>query len=113
MTVRQTLTASALAAILGLAAQSAQAETMPPSDMAQPKPPRPALEKCYGVARAGKNDCATSKHSCHFNATVDGDPAEWISMPKGLCNKLVNGSLTPPAGEPSPATPAMAVPEAK
>ena len=58
-------------------------------------------EKCYGVVKAGHNDCgdANGDHSCMGHATVDGDPAEWVAMPKGLCEKLVGGSLTPVSGD--------------
>jgi uncharacterized membrane protein len=53
-----------------------------------------ATEKCYGVAKAGKNDCAGKGHSCAGQSKSDGDGAEWIKVPKGTCEKLVNGSLT-------------------
>ncbi len=55
------------------------------------------LEKCYGVAKAGKNDCASSNgtHSCAARAKKDGDKNEWLLVPKGLCNKLVGGSTVP------------------
>ncbi len=54
-------------------------------------------EKCFGVVKAGKNDCASAddKHSCLAQATVDGSGQEWVSLPKGLCEKLVGGSLEP------------------
>jgi len=54
-----------------------------------------AKEKCYGASKAGKNDCASSdgRHSCAAQAEKDGDPTEWVYVPKGLCNKLVGGSL--------------------
>jgi uncharacterized membrane protein len=57
-------------------------------------------EKCYGVAKAGMNDCGDAKktHSCMGHATVDGDPNEWVAVPAGLCEKLVGGSLTPAEG---------------
>ena len=55
-------------------------------------------EKCYGIAKAGKNDCGTDLHACAGFATVDSDPVEWIMVPKGLCTKIVNGSLT--SGQP-------------
>lgn len=61
-------------------------------------------EKCYGVVKAGMNACgsADGAHACGGQATVDGSGVEWIGVPKGLCEKLVNGSLTPvmPAAEP-------------
>lgn len=52
-------------------------------------------EKCYGVVKAGKNMCgrADGKHSCAAQAEKDGDPQEWIYLPKGVCDKLVGGSL--------------------
>ncbi len=54
------------------------------------------MEKCYGVVKAGKNDCASAKkgsHSCAGSATVDGDKSEWILLPAGTCDRLVNGSM--------------------
>ncbi|MCB9989678.1 MAG: DUF2282 domain-containing protein [Rhodospirillales bacterium] len=53
-------------------------------------------EKCYGVAKAGQNDCGVKDgtHSCMHEATIDGDGHEWVMLPKGLCEKLVGGSLT-------------------
>ncbi len=48
-------------------------------------------EKCAGVVKAGKNDCGTSKHSCAGQATVDGDPEEWMYVPAGTCDRLVGG----------------------
>jgi uncharacterized membrane protein len=52
-------------------------------------------EKCYGVAKAGKNDCAGGKHACSGQSTKDRDANEWIKLPKGTCERLVGGSLTP------------------
>ncbi len=54
-------------------------------------------EKCFGVVKAGQNDCgnATKTHSCMGHATADADGNEWIALPKGLCEKLAGGSLTP------------------
>lgn len=44
-------------------------------------------EKCYGVAKAGQNDCAnlSGSHSCAGMAKTDGDPGEWKLVPKGSC----------------------------
>lgn len=52
-----------------------------------------SMEKCYGVAKAGMNDCGTAKHSCAGQSKVDGEKNEWIYLPKGSCQKIVNGSL--------------------
>lgn len=53
-------------------------------------------EKCFGVAKAGANDCASSVpgSTCQGTSTVDADPNAWIYVPAGTCEKLVNGSLT-------------------
>ena len=53
------------------------------------------MEKCYGVAKAGKNDCKAGKHSCAGQATKDRDPASFVVVPKGLCDKLAGGSHEP------------------
>jgi len=45
-------------------------------------------EKCFGVAKAGKNDCGTSKHSCAGQSKTDNDPTEWKSVAKGTCEKM-------------------------
>ena len=54
-------------------------------------------EKCYGVAKAGKNDCQTATHSCAGTSTKDADAASWIYLPAGTCEKLAGGSLQPKA----------------
>lgn len=58
-------------------------------------------EKCYGVAKAGKNDCGNAEktHSCAGHAATDGEGGEWVAVPQGLCDKLVGGSLTPIAAD--------------
>jgi uncharacterized membrane protein len=54
-----------------------------------------ADEKCYGIAKAGLNDCQTPTHSCAGTSTKDADSASWIYVPAGTCQKIVGGSLTP------------------
>jgi uncharacterized membrane protein len=55
-------------------------------------------EKCYGIAKAGKNDCAsTGSNSCAGTSKVNADPRAWIYTPAGYCERIVNGSLTPKA----------------
>ena len=54
-----------------------------------------ATEKCYGVAKAGKNDCAGAAHSCQGQSKgKDGDAREWVKLPKGTCERIVGGTLT-------------------
>jgi uncharacterized membrane protein len=45
-------------------------------------------ERCYGVVKAGQNDCANGVHSCAAQGATDSDPREWVAMPKGTCAKL-------------------------
>jgi uncharacterized membrane protein len=52
-------------------------------------------EKCYGVVKAGKNDCQTSAHACSGQAKQDGDAESWLYLPKGTCEKIVGASLKP------------------
>ena len=58
---------------------------------AQPGP----KEKCYGVAKAGQNDCAAGKNTCAGTAKVDNDPTAWKLVAKGTCLK-VGGKLAAP-----------------
>lgn len=55
-------------------------------------------EKCYGVAKAGQNDCTgNGVAGCAGASTKNGDG--FILVPKGLCEKLVGGSLTDPTAK--------------
>lgn len=51
------------------------------------------VEKCYGVVKAGKNDCQTASSACAGTATKDGQKDAWIYLPKGSCDKIVGASL--------------------
>lgn len=51
-----------------------------------------AKDKCYGVAKAGQNDCAANGHACAGQSKVDNDPKEWKHVPKAECEKM-GGSL--------------------
>jgi len=51
------------------------------------------MEKCAGIAKAGKNDCGTSKHACAGQAKTDGDKEEWVYVPKGTCEKIAGGNV--------------------
>ena len=51
------------------------------------------FEKCMGIAKAGQNDCGTSKHPCAGQAKVDNDPEEWVYVPTGTCNKIAGGVI--------------------
>jgi len=84
----QAIVGSALAGVLALGLLSTAS--------AQPAPkPKFEAEKCYGVAKAGLNDCASAAgvHSCAGQSKADHDPGEWVYLPKGSCEKIVGGSL--------------------
>ncbi len=51
-----------------------------------------AKEKCYGIAKAGQNDCANlaGTHSCAGQSKVDNDKGEWKYVAAGTC-KSMNG----------------------
>ena len=53
------------------------------------------MEKCYGVVKAGKNDCAGPAHACAGQAKADSGGKEFVTLPKGTCARLTGGSLTP------------------
>jgi uncharacterized membrane protein len=64
---------------------------------AAPAPmPTFAAEKCYGIAKAGSNDCgSTGNNSCAGTSRVNSDPKAWIFVPAGVCNKIVGATLAP------------------
>ena len=75
------------AAIAGLLAAGAT-----PQAMAQDG----GKDKCYGIAKAGQNDCSTATHTCAGKAARDYQPEEWKYVPKGTCEK-VGGKSKPPS----------------
>ena len=85
MNNRHALIAAALASVCAtaLAADSLPASSAAPTEQ----------EQCFGVAKAGQNDCSTAKHSCAGQAKVDKDPNEWKMVVKGSCAKA-GGKLT-------------------
>ncbi|MDN3608737.1 DUF2282 domain-containing protein [Vibrio ostreicida] len=73
------------AAITGLLALGGTALTAAPAAAAE-------KEKCYGVSKAGKNDCATKTSSCAGTAKEDNQSDAFVVVPKGLCGKLSGGN---------------------
>lgn len=92
MNKRQALIAAALASVCAIGASSASAHEDEKKETAK------ATEKCYGVAKAGQNDCASANgsHSCAGQAATDKDMNEWKKVAKGTCEKA-GGKLTAPA----------------
>ena len=85
MTTRS-LTLGALAfAALASGAAMAKSDSMNKSgDMA-----KPAMEKCYGVSMAGKNDCAAGPGTtCAGTSKVDYQGNAWKFVPAGTCASI-------------------------
>ncbi len=80
-TTSKMLSMSLLAAVMIVGATGAQADMK--------------SEKCYGVVKAGKNDCKTGAHACASHGKMDASGSEFIVLPQGLCAKLENGSTKP------------------
>jgi uncharacterized membrane protein len=55
-------------------------------------------EKCYGIAKAGHNDCSAKSHSCAGQAKTDGASGDFVALPKGVCDKIVGGSKSEHGG---------------
>jgi uncharacterized membrane protein len=79
----RSVTAGAVASLLALGAvavsQGAQAAD---------------LEKCAGIAAAGKNDCGTPVSACAGSVKQDRDAHAWVLVPKGTCEKIAGGVVT-------------------
>ncbi len=91
--------AGALAAALGATAVLAQAPKGSGDGAAMPKMDMTNMEKCYGVAKAGKNDCkAGPGTTCAGTSKVDYQGNAWSLVKKGTCvstdSPLGKGSLT-------------------
>jgi uncharacterized membrane protein len=86
MTPRNKLIHTAIAGVIALAGvPQVQAQS---ADANAPK------EKCYGIAKAGQNDCGTARHTCAGQAKQDNAPDDWKYVPKGTCEK-VGGKTAP------------------
>lgn len=79
-TLALTTAALALATLAGAAMAA---------DSTQPAGNGAAMEKCYGVAMAGKNDCkAGAGTSCAGSAKKDYDGMHWKNVPAGTCTSI-------------------------
>ena len=102
---RRMFAASVFAAAVGLAgaaavtAVPASAQTMTKDQMMKVQEGNMARAKtghlvaCYGINAAAKNDCAAGAHSCAGQATKANDPASFVLLPTGDCEKIQGGAL--------------------
>ena len=83
----QLLIRSALAGLIALGAAHGVANAADP----------PGKEKCYGVSKAGQNDCAnaTGTHACSGQSKKDNDPNDWKLVAAGTCVKLGGKTQAP------------------
>ncbi len=89
ISIEQARAAVIASAILSLLSTAASAQV-------HPEKPTYKYEKCYGVARAGMNDCSFAANSCAGTLSKDNDPSSWIYVPQGTCKKIAGGTLEPP-----------------
>lgn len=90
------MTKSSIAHLAGVALAASLATGL----VTAPAAAQGAKEKCYGVAKAGKNDCAAGPGtSCAGTSTTDYQGNAWTLVDKGSCTSIKtpkgNGSLTP------------------
>ena len=81
-----------------IASAVAAALTMPYASLTHAGPaPKPKFEseKCFGIAKAGKNDCQTANSSCAGTSKRDNQGDAWLYMPAGSCDKIVGASKEP------------------
>lgn len=75
--ISSTALALALGTAVALSASSAKADSKDK-----------AMEKCFGVALKGKNDCKAGKGtSCAGTSKRDYQGDAWVLVPKGTCTK--------------------------
>ena len=86
---KQLFIRSALASVLAIGAISAA--------HAGPAAADPSKDKCFGVAKAGQNDCATAtgSHSCAGQTKVDNAADDWKYVAKGTCEKMGGKTAEP------------------
>lgn len=84
----------------GASQNATTVDSSDPQQVAAAENPKGDKEKCYGVAKAGKNDCAAGPGtSCAGTSTRDYQGNAWKMVPKGSCTSIEtpkgNGSLVP------------------
>ncbi len=97
MTNKAIITALGAVVSLGLSQQAlsdtnTKVQTQTMQNLTQQMPQ--GFEKCYGIAKAGKNDCGSGTEACAGQSTTDNAKNAWIGLPKGTCDKIVGGSTT-------------------
>ena len=81
MTTKQALITTAVSSLLAMGAFAVSAQDAPD------------MEKCYGIVKAGANDCAGPGHTCQGQASSDASPDEYILLPAGTCDRIDGGEV--------------------
>lgn len=93
---------NAITAVLALGLSTAGAETLaknepqPSSNSGQDAMQSvaiPGMERCFGIVKAGANDCGNALHNCSGEAKIDKSKSEWVYVPTGLCKRIAGGNL--------------------
>jgi uncharacterized membrane protein len=90
------MTSLSRTATISLATVAASIALVAAAD-AQVNVPKPSykFEKCYGIAKAGQNDCFSAGNACGATSKVDNERNAWIYVPAGTCKKITGGSTAP------------------
>jgi uncharacterized membrane protein len=85
MEKRHTLIAAAVAGLFAVSASALAADDHAGQD------------KCYGIAKAGQNDCASGNgtHACAGQTKTDNNPQDWKYVAKGTCESLGGKNQAP------------------
>ena len=91
------MNSQSIARLAGLALTAGVATTLASTPASAQRAP---MEKCYGVAKAGQNDCAAGPGtSCAGTSTRDYQGDAWKLVKKGTCETIETpkgkGSLKP------------------
>ncbi len=84
------IVATAVASFITLASSGVLAATTNTANSDQTD----KMEKCFGIAKKGMNDCQTKTASCAGSATKDKQEDAFLFLPKGDCAKIAGASLT-------------------
>jgi uncharacterized membrane protein len=81
---------------LGLSGAGSLAMADEAMKMAGPAKMPKGAEKCFGIAKAGMNDCAgkSAPHACAGQSTQDRASYDFVYVPSGTCQKIEGGSTT-------------------
>jgi uncharacterized membrane protein len=104
MTKHQLLISAAAAGLMAasfasVAGATSAAPAAAPAAAAPTTAAAPALGKCYGIAKAGQNACAsaTGTHACKGLAKVDKDPGDFTLASADDCAKAGGKTTAPEA----------------